>query len=604
MNNNPFNLEDVLADRASEDDVLETPLTARVFQTFFLITLIAVIIVIAQLVNIGVIDHSLYEKSAMANITYAKSESAPRGIIKDRFGNALVRNEQAFRVFLSLRGFPKDPAAINEMLSTLSGILKQDRNELVTAIENHDWRLGRLLLADNLPHSMLVELSSSEILGVDIEPGFSRVHVKPFAFSHVIGYTGLVTEADLQTYSHFVFEDEIGKVGLERFYDDQLRGTSGKKIALLDANMEIQSHRVVQEPKIGSELKTFIDKELQEYFYERLLRQVRVLGSSGAVGIIINPQNGEVLALLSVPSFDSIQVADFLEQPFQPLFNRAVSGRYNPGSTIKPLVALAALEENIIRPDDAFFSSGYLTVPNPYYPERPSIFLDWKPHGWVNLHSALAKSSNVYFYIVGGGFERTKGLGIELLGKWWEMFRLDSRTLIDIPGEKTGFLPSVRWKKQQTGDQWRVGDTYNVSIGQGELLVTPLELINYIAAIANGGTLYKLRIAQENEPEILGNISDTAASSSLREVEKGMIDAVEKPYGTAHMLADVPFSIAAKTGSAQTGSSKTNALFVGYGPVENPEIALAIIIEDAQEGGLNALPVARDVLMWYYEHRL
>ncbi|GAH69400.1 unnamed protein product [marine sediment metagenome] len=205
MSNNPLNLEDILTDRATEDDLLEVPLTVRVFQIFFSVALIGIFIIVVQVVNIGFIDHTLYKKSALANITHAKSEPAPRGIIKDRFGNPLVRNEPAFRAFLSLRGFPKSSEERYAVLGKLSEILEKERSELVAVIEGHDWRLGRLLLSDNLSHNTLVALTSQEIPGLEIEPGFSRVHVAQFAFSHVLGYTGLVTESDLKDTDPFCF---------------------------------------------------------------------------------------------------------------------------------------------------------------------------------------------------------------------------------------------------------------------------------------------------------------------------------------------------------------------------------------------------------------
>jgi penicillin-binding protein 2 len=297
-------------------------------------------------------------------------------------------------------------------------------------------------------------------------------------------------------------------------------------------------------------------------------------------------------------------------------------------------VAIASLKEGIIRPEDEIFSRGYLEIANPYNPEAPSRFVDWKPHGWVNLYSAIARSSNVYFYVLGGGLPKNeyslskrgevKGLGISKLKEYWQLFGLSSKTGIDLPGEKQGFLPDPDIKMKNTKDIWRLGDTYNVSIGQGDLMITPLELLNYISVIGNGGKLMrpfivkkifspKGLVIKENHPEVLKDYS-LEFKNYFKEVERGMIDAVSKSYGSAYALSDLPIQIAGKTGSAQIyNNKKTNALFVGYLPVDfllqagiplEKQIAVLILIEEAEAGSVNTLPVAKEIFKWYYENRI
>ena len=332
-----------------------------------------------------------------------------------------------------------------------------------------------------------------------------------------------------------------------------------------------------------------------------------------------------MLAWISATSFDgnafsggdSVKIAELLSSPPKPLFNRAVSGIYTPGSTVKPLIAVAALAEKVVTPRKEIFSSGSIEIPNPYDPERPSVFLDWKPHGWVDLYSALARSSNVYFYSVGGGFGDVSGLGIARIKTYWEKFGFGKKSGLDLTEENDGFLPDPEEKKKRTGDIWRLGDTYNATIGQGDLLVTPLQLINYISVLANGEKLYRPylaakiktgsgKIIKETQPEILADYS--GLRGEIAEVRKGMEDAVKKEYGTAHLLSGLPFAVAGKTGSAQIqNNAKTNAFFVGYAPANpppgGPEIAILVLVEDAREGSLNAVPIAKDVLSWYYENR-
>jgi penicillin-binding protein 2 len=220
----------------------------------------------------------------------------------------------------------------------------------------------------------------------------------------------------------------------------------------------------------------------------------------------------------------------------------------------------------------------------------------------VNLYSAIAQSSNVYFYTVGGGFGDLKGLGIARLKAWWARFGLGKETGIDLPEEGKGFLPDPDWKEKTAGRPWRLGDTYNVSIGQGDLTVTPVQLIRYISAIANGGTLVTPHLYADAplHPESLEAYKDEIAV-----LQEAMRTTVTAPRGTAYLLHDLSLPIAGKTGSAQVENNKAeNAFFVGYAPADHPTLALLILVEHAKEGSLNAVPIARDVFAWYDEHRI
>ena len=606
-----INLGDVLMDQI-ESDVLEVPLANRVFKIALVLTLVLVIGIFVRLLGLSIFSHSFYTDRALANVNGIVFQPAPRGIIFDNFDEPLVINEAATNVFLNI-GSPTSNWNIE--LDKIAAILNVPVETLEEKIKIHDWdRNYRLLLTDDISHDQLVEFTSAVIPNIELAPGLKRHYFDPLIFSHVVGYMGLVDASDLERNQKLVVENMIGKSGLEYYYDQSLRGVNGKEIIFYNALGEIEDQQVINFSESGNDLYTFIDASFQKYFYNRLQKELRRLGSKVGVGIALDPRNGKVLALINVPGFDGSRIIDFLNKPYQPLFNRAISGLYNPGSTIKPLVATAALKEGIINPQKEIFSAGYIEVPNPYNPSNPSRFLDWKPHGWVNLYSALARSSNVYFYQIGGGFDGQKGLGINKLKKWWAKFGLDQLTQIDLREEKKGFLPDPEWKETQSQEPWRLGDTYNVSIGQGDILVTPLGLLNYLSAIANGGYFYQPRIMKmikkdgklimQSKPVLLQDLSQEIAQE-ISEVQKGLIDAVEKSYGTAHFLSDLPLKVAAKTGTAQVqNNTKLNAFFIGYAPVDNPQIALLVLVEDAKEGSLNAVPVAKDVLLWYYNNRI
>lgn len=616
MPKQPIHFEDVLTDFVREEDLMEVPIRDRSFFIFFICVAAVVGVIFIQVVYLGTARYDVYKARALANASDVTVTPSPRGIIMDRTGNALVKNDSSVNVFLVARKLPVDSSERKRVIGKTAEVLGTGEEELFKIVETANWNVrDRVLLSNDATQDQIVALSSFSLPGIVIESAFRRAHVTPYAFAHVLGYTGLVGEADLEKNPELVPDDAIGRDGLEAYYDSYLRGKSGRDVVYRDARGEAKESRTVDLPEAGATVSTFLDKEFQEYFYTRLGEALAGLGRTTGAGIAIDPRNGEVLALVNLPSFKPEKIQLYLSQPAQPLFNRAVSGVYNPGSTIKPLVALAALTEGTVSAQKEIFSKGYIEVPNPYHPESPSRFVDWKPHGWVNLYSAIARSSNVYFYSVGGGFEDQKGLGISRLNEWWKKLGLNATTGIDLVGEKKGFLPDPAWKEQRTGEPWRLGDTYNVSIGQGDLMITPLELLNYISSIANGGTRWKPRIMEsikgpegeeilKNNPEIIGKLSEKE-KTFIPQIRHGMEDAVRKTYGTANLLSTLPFETAAKTGTAQIHfNERTNAFFVGYAPARDPRIAILVLVENSREGSHNTIPVARDVLLWYYENRI
>ncbi len=611
-----IHLEDVLTDRVDDADLLEVPVADKVFRVFILIAGILFLGLLAELSYLNVGERDFFEKRAAANMSDEKIQPAPRGIIFDRFGKPLLRNEPANKIFLLPRDFPESSEERITLLKKIGEIMNIPWDDLRKRIEEKDWgQSDKFLISADAIHNQLVALTALGIRGVYVEPSFKRIHEIPFAFSHILGYTGLVNTTDMEGDASLVIDDEVGRAGIESYYDKFLRGTNGKEVFYRNAKGEIEDRRSVQESKPGNTLLTNIDRDLQNFMYTRLSDALTSLGRNIGAAIAINPKNGEIMALVNIPSFDAKDVGAALTAPFNPLFNRAVGGRYNPGSTIKPLVGVAALTEGVVTTETKIFSKGYIEIPNPYTPSQPSKFLDWQPNGWVNIYDALARSSNIYFYEVTGGFENQPGIGIDALKRWWKKFMLDKKTGIDIAGEREGFLPDPTWKEEEMNDPWRVGDTYNVSIGQGDLLVTPIELLNYISAVANRGIFYKPRIVKEiraednsilfeNKPEVLSDIRNDV-KEHIDDVRKGMRAVVEKPYGSAHSLAGLPFRVAAKTGTAQVqNNAKVNAFFVGFAPFDDPEIAILILVENAREGSLNTIPVANDIFLWYYENRL
>ena len=573
---------------------LELPLSNRVFVLVGAVVAALVLLVIGRSGYLVFFRGELYRNRAASNIHSEIIIPAPRGVITDRFDTVLVRNKNSFSVWLDLPKLLKDAdqlGAVIEILAPLISLPVETIRHQILATDLE--REPVIRVARDIDVDRAITLKARALSGVQIVDDYTRDYIDGPIFAHLVGYGE--------------------RTGLEGQYNELLKGKNGRRVVYRDARGAVLGEKQIASPQSGQALKTTVDADLQKYFYDRLNRGLNELGRTSGVGVALDPRNGDVLALISLPSFDNNHLADYLDRPNQPFFNRAISGEYNPGSAIKPLHALAALREQIVTPATRYFSSGRLAVPNPYYPDQPSVFLDWAAHGWVNVVSALARSSNVYFYHIGGGYDtpelKTKGLGINKLNDYWRRFRLGEPTGIDLPFEAAGFLPNPDEKELRTKIPWRLGDTYNVAIGQGDLLLTPLQLINLVASIGNGGKLFTPRLVRFDDADSPPVFDYSNWSAELKAVQQGLIDAVAKPYGTARLIGESGLRAAGKTGSAQVANNtRTNAFFVGYAPDGQsgaaPEIAVLVLVENALEGSLNAVPIARDVLGWYYENRI
>lgn len=584
-------------------EIKEKPVDNRVFQIVALVGIILMAIAAVQVFLLGVGRADFFQARADANVNKILLKQAPRGLILDRFGQPLVKNNPILTLYLR----PTELVRYNEFNQVVEvlGFVGVSRDELYLILSKSDLQTAdTIAIKKDLSIEETIKIRGAGLLSLAVEQDFNRSFDPSFA--HVVGYTGLTTKEDI-TEKGLTSIDLVGKSGLERYYDHILAGENGKTIIYRNSLGEEIEKRLLNEPQIGQGIITTIDAEFQQYFYERLNQGLRNLGRSKGVGLAINPLNGEILSLISLPSFKPDRIVEALNNQDKPLFNRAISGLYSPGSTIKPFWAAAALNEKLVAPTDQFLSVGYIEIPNPYFPERPTRFLDWKPHGWVNLYSAIARSSNIYFYTVAGGFENQRGLGISKMIEYFHLFGLDEKTGLNLFGENQGFMFSPAEKEKRTGQIWRIGDTYNISIGQGDMTVTPIGLLTAFSSIFNSGRLYQPRLILGEPLKIIKEYSEL--QPYFQEVIEGMIDAVDKPYGTSHLLNSLPIKIAAKTGSAQTGdNTKINAFWAGCGPVPFEEnstpICVLVLIEDAQEGSLNTVPIAYDVMNWYYKNRL
>lgn len=613
--------EEILLDNKT-DSKLEIPLERKGALVVFVMSILILTLLLGRAFWLEMIRGDYYSVKSTQNNVRFYNNRAPRGIIYDRNNKALTDNVPSYNLLVIPADLPKDQQSLGDWTEKLSGILKKGKSELLDFVKTLNKNSAEpTLLAWNLNRETLIELETRapDFSGIFINKETMRSYVDGPYFSHLLGYLRKVSGSDLRADSNYSPLDFIGKTGLEAQYEKELKGRSGKVAVSVNSENTVLKILVAEEALIGNNLVLSVDSDLQKVLADALKIKVAETGSSGAAAVAIDARSGEILALVSLPNFNNNIFSNNLsETSYQNVannrnwseFNRAISGAYPSGSTIKPFIAAAALSEKTISPDTKIDDTlGYIQIPNQYNPDVIYTYRDWKAHGWVDMRRALAVSADVYFYEIGGGYKNIRGLGIDRIKKYLNLFGFGSNSGIDLLGEKAGLIPDPAWKKAVKKESWFTGDTYNVSIGQGDLLVTPLQMAEGIAAIANGGTLWKPKIVskitdqdgntlKEFKPEILRN--DFISKNDLRIVREGLRGAVTD--GSAWALNDLPIKVAGKTGTAQVTNTfkKTNAWFTGFAPYDNPEIALAIVIEGAGEGSTAAVPVAKEVFNWYY----
>ncbi len=454
------------------------------------------------------------------------------------------------------------------------------------------------------------EITTTEELNIkeDDASQFSIRAYKPAGFAHILGYVGYPAKDKTGNYWQTEF---VGKDGLEKEYNDLIKGQNGSKITENDARGEVQSENIVNAPRRGEDLVTTIDARIQEELFNLIKHASENYSFTGGAGIILDSTNGEVITSTSYPEYnseilslgkDNETIQSYIKDKRKVFLDRTISGLYTPGSVVKPLLAIGALAENIIDPFKKILSTGSISIPNPYFPDQPTIFKDWRVNGWTDIKEAIAVSSDVYFYAIGGGYEDQKGLGIARIEKYANMFGIGEKTGVDLPDETEGMVPNPEWKlKNFDGDPWRLGDTYHTAIGQYGFQATPMEITRAISAITNSGKLVT--------PHFILGDKDMEEKVKVIDLNKEYFDIIHDgmrqavTYGTAVAL-NVPYvDVAAKTGTAQLGALKNrvNSWVVGFFPYENPKYTFTIMMESGPTtNSVNASSIMRQLLDWMY----
>ncbi len=586
----------------------------------FLLALIGLALtgtLVFRLVNLQIVEHDRYRLMAENNRVRLSPIPPSRGLIYDRNGHVLANNIPSYTLEL----VPEQIEDLPNTLLRLSRIIELGDDEIAAfkKLEKRSRKFHAIPLKFNLSEEEVARFYVDQFLfpGVSIEARENRYYPEGELFAHVIGYVGRISEKDQKRLDkeNYRGTSHVGKVGIERYYESLLHGTVGVRQDEVNSRGRHLRTLSKQPGEAGHDLVLTLDTRLQKAARDALGKE------SGSI-VAMNPKTGEVLAMVSTPGFDpnlfvnGISYKDYgrlRDDPEQPLFNRSLKGRYPPGSTVKPVVALAGLDAGIMRAEDRMFAGSFYQLAN-----DPRKYRDWKKsgHGWVNMDTAIAQSCDVYFY------DLAFKLGIDRLSKVFAEFGLGRKTGIDLLGESPALLPTREWKRKKYREAWYPGETLIVGIGQGYMLTTPLQLAQMTSCLAMRGTCHKpylldgTRLGDEEGPgaEQQGEVFHVQAGDEEQwdQVIRAMEHVMNGPTGTARKVAaGAPYSIAGKTGTSQVFGLKADekydaeklrrklhdhSLFVGFAPVEDPQIAVAVLVEHGGSGSRVAAPIARKVM--------
>ncbi len=595
--------------------MVHTSLKARMleafrFRMYFFVSVVSIVflILIIQVINLQLIHGDQYKIKSRSNMENYIPIPATRGVIYDRNfdtahgGISIVTNRPSFNVTTIPARF-SSKKEFKQVLNNLCTLLNIDRDKIkLDRKDINPWE--RIVILEDVGFDSIIKIASNEHLIPNIGWEDAPVRVYNFGnmFSHVVGYIGSISKGEYKRLkkSGYKYYQKIGKNGIEKKYDKILRGRDGFVRRIVDVKNRTEGEEVGLEPAAGNNIVLTLDYEVQKTAYE-------LLGNLQGAVVAIKASTGEVIALLSKPDYDpnmiiskdnSTIIKELLKDKNRPFLNRVIQARYPPASTFKLVTSIAALETERSYPQKTFFCSGKYTLKG--FKDRD--FYCFAPHGKLDLYHAIAKSCSVYFYQLG------YMTGPTAIMKYAEYLGLNEKTEIDLPGEEKGFIPSRKWKMKTFGQSWFDGDTLNMSIGQGFLSVTPIEIANLLAAIVNNGITYKPQLIKEilsgDNKKVIKKfrkerLRETPLSPiTLKTLKEGMRLGVTE--GTQRMLKNLKVKIAGKTGTAQTKSNRKenisqHAWYTGYAPYdESPEkaIVVTVLVEYGKWGALSALPIA------------
>lgn len=600
-----------IRNKSKENRIVNKRLIVLLFLFFTLF-----LILIFRGLYLQILNHEIYLTKSKNNIIKENHINPTRGLILDRNNEIIADNRPYYYVTVIPENIPyfknNKSKSTTDFLDYISSFIEITDKDLIKEKILKSPSFKEIILKEDLTQEELSLLTSNlkYIKGINIASNSVRNYPHKGLFLHVIGYVGKVSKEELQNNDRLLNGlDFVGKFGIEKIFDQHLFGEHGKEVIAINAHGKIIERMQEKRPIKGEDLNLTIDIDLQKEAY-------KLLGEEKGSIVAIDPNNGDILALVSNPYFDSNKFVNgltkdeykevFLSKNNSPLFNRSIKGVYPPASTIKPFIALAALEGEFINPEKKLWCGPYYQLPG-----SSRKFLDWKKygHGHIDIKESIEVSADVYYYRIG------RDMGIDYIHDFIINFGFGSKTNIGLQGEVSGLIPSTEWKKRQLKESWYPGETLISSIGQGFMLSTPIQLAMSTASLINGGYVFEPNLVLDKNPIIKRkfNLDD----ENLKIIKEGMYDVIYGDKGTARNVRKINnFKIAGKTGTSQVFSThgerktdeeqealpkhlKDHALFIGFAPYENPKITIAVIVENGESGSKTAAPIAAKLFNTY-----
>ena len=584
-------------------------------------------VLFANIYQLQIVNFDTYQTRSNGNRIKLLPLPPTRGLIYDRYGKLLAENLTFFGLYI----VPEKTENLDRTLDELRYIVGLTDNDIENFKKERrrGTRYTPILLKPNLTEEQIARFAVSgyQYPSLDVRPYFKRYYLYGEIMTHILGYVGKINDKDVERlkkdekFANYSGSNNMGKLGIERYYEDELHGTTGfEEVEINNRGKVIRKLR--EQPSVaGKSIYLTIDLELQRYITDLLA------GQKGAI-VVLDPKDSGVLAMVSTPSYDNNLFVDgissedykrLLNDPARPLYSRATQGVYPPASTVKPFIAVAAQTENVITQNTTIFDPGYWVLPN-----TTKRFRDWKKsgHGYTDLNKAITESSDTYFYQV------AHSMGIDRLSDWMKRFGFGVPTGIEIQEETAANMPTREWKQKRYKRPWVQGDTISVGIGQGYWTATPLQVAKATAILVNNGKVNTPHLMKAIEGAELSPYKDPLIYPDISEpkqnywdaAKRGMYNVVNSAAGTGRKaFSGANYRVAGKSGTAQVFSLKENekynaaglkkelhdhAWFTAYAPYENPRLVVTVILENAGGGSSNAAPLARKVMDYYLNQRL
>jgi penicillin-binding protein 2 len=605
-----------------DGDVLGVSVNKKRLWVFGVFIFMILFLLLGRAFYLQIIKGDKYQTLSDENRIRKEVIKTNRGLIKDRNYTPLVENKPYFNVFIIPSNLSEEEKNRNDFLKSMATLLKMQESAVHAILDSIPERDSQYYRPQLIKSEVYLEevwpilIAAEQYPAIYVETDSYRhylINENNLSLSHLLGYEGKISADEISMYSekNYLFTDKIGKSGVELMYEDYLRGKHGLKYWEVDVLLRPQKILYEKDKVIGDDLVLTIDLAWQTQLEKIIKKHLAINDKRKGGAIVMDPNNGEILAMVSVPSYNNNDFAtgisvekyqELLNNPDKPFLNRMVAGEYPPGSTFKLVVGAAALQENVVTDKTWFSSTGGIKIEQWFFP-------DWLTggHGKTDIYKAISDSVNTYFYMIGGGDKEFQGLGVYRLALYADKFNIGRKLGVDLPGERAGFSPSPEWKESFKKEQWYIGDTYHMAIGQGDVLVTPLQVAEYTAFFANGGKLYTPHILKEIHNDIT-NVHEIFETVVIREgvISEDNLNIMRKAMrrtvtdGSGRTLQDLGVSVAGKTGTAQWDLEKDpHAWFTCFAPYEAPEIVLTVFVEEGEAGDKIAVQIAKEFLTWW-----